>query len=745
MLSINQVVLGLIQEVVKSTVILMLAGFFTYCVASCDKKKSTRTTQRLRKATAVAAIIIACASFKAFVFDTTKAGHLRGCKAGFDDPPKTKLQKTPSILVISIDSLRADMFTDETFPLSRKELLGDMDGVSSAQWFSHDAGASLSDQGIATLFYSMQSPSRSQFLDYMKNPQIRSWPLQTLRDNGYGIHRIRTSDEDFCFGIMEYCDLYTRDFDTVMKDYGDHSATLRHTLPVALRWIKEKISLSGKPSTPFLLSVDVQDVRFPYKRTHHAWNEHKNVSFLEPEMTEDELYETKKIAGQLDHSASAHLRPGLVNRVKNAVLAFDGILFEFLKAIRPFRKDLIIIFTSDHGELLMESDGRHPAISHSNHDTSDLQRRVPFVMTGPTQIVKSLEMPRNVPTMHSSVFPSLFEALGARLRGAWKRETNYFSYYNYKQTDHEGFVFYQELWSKDMVVRVGNARVRLGASSKTRTVIEAKNLDTMDELDARDVQTIIDLAPNPNELVWPGTMNYCSRQIEGVAESNEASEQIENELEGDDTAGSVDTMNVSFVASKEYIRSIRVPTVQSLSEKQPSRSSMSLDVISMGSLTRLEYMMIQQSTWGQHKTVRNFWGFTEKDDFDTNCSAMSSEEAFAFSQSCKKHRAWKAEPRQFAAFGYQRAEDYLVACRVPGLFSRRDPCRGGLLVQVRSPGIPDVLVDRQPRLRVGDGVRAVQGLDVEIRGTEDSLQQLGREDVDRVVGPDPVFRQLDLR
>lgn len=656
MLSFKQVVLGLVRELFKSIAILTLAGLFTVIASSCDTKKSTRTNQYLCKATAVAALLIASASCKAFIFDATKAGHLRGgrCETSFDYPPPTKLKKTPSILVLSIDSLRADMFTDETFPLSRNELLREVDGVSSSEWFSHDAGSSLSDQGIATLFYSMQSPSRSHFLSYMKNLKIRSWPFQTLRDNGYSIHRIRTlDDEDFCFGFMEHCDLTTRDFDTVMKDYGDENATLRHTLPVALRWITERMGPDGNPSTPFLLNVDVQDVRFPYKRTHHAWNEHKNTSFLEPEMTEDELYKVKKISGELDGSVSAHLRPGLVNRVKNAVLALDGIFFEFLKAIRPFREDLIMIITSDHGELLLESDGRHPAISHSNHDTSDLQRRVPFVITGPTPIVKSLEMPRNVPTMHSSVFPSLFEALGAQLGGAWKRETNYFSYHNYKTTDHEGFVFYQELWSEDTVLRVGNKRVRLGEGS---VVIEAKNVETMDELDGHDIQAIIDLAPKPYELTWPGTTNYCSREKEKAARSSNVNEQIDDEPQVDDSSGSSLNRNVSFVASKERIHSSRVPTVQSLAAKKSFHSGKSLDVVSIGSLTRSEYLSVQQSTWGQHVMLRNFWGFTEKDDFNTTCSSMSSEEALAVTQYCKKYRGWKAEPRQFAAFGYANSE-----------------------------------------------------------------------------------------
>jgi hypothetical protein len=404
-----------------------------------------------------------------------------------------------------------------------------------------------------------------------------------------------------------------------------------------------------------LLSIDVRDIRFPYKRTHHAWNEDKNSSFLEPEMTEDELYQVKKIIGTLDDTATALLRPGLVNRVMNAALAFDGILFEFLKAIRPFRKDLIIIVTSDHGELLMESDGRHPAISHAIHASSDLQRRVPFVITGPPQIVKSLKMPSNVPTMHSSVFPSLFEALGARLGDVWKRESNFFSYHNYKRTDHEGFVFYQEVWSQDTVVRVGNKRVRLAVGSSV-VVVEAKHVDANDELNAHDVHAVIDLVPRPYELMWPGTRNYCSKEGE-VAWSSDTSRQIDNEPAelDDDTAGSKINGNVSFVVTKGYIRSIRIPSIQGLASEQ-SLSRTSLDVISIGSLTRLEMMSVQQSTWGQHVMLRNFWGFTEKDDLHTNCSAMSSEEAIAVVQSCKKYRAWKTEPRQFAGFGYANSE-----------------------------------------------------------------------------------------
>ena len=49
-----------------------------------------------------------------------------------------------------------------------------------------------------------------------------------------------------------------------------------------------------------------------------------------------------------------------------------------------------------------------------------------------------------------------------------------------------------------------------------------------------------------------------------------------------------------------------------------------VDVVSLGSETR-PYLNAQVGTWASHVYVRNFWGFTEMQDFDSNCASMSND------------------------------------------------------------------------------------------------------------------------
>jgi hypothetical protein len=67
-------------------------------------------------------------------------------------------------------------------------------------------------------------------------------------------------------------------------------------------------------------------------------------------------------------------------------------------------------------------------------------------------------------------------------------------------------------------------------------------------------------------------------------------------------------------------------------------------------------MHSQQETWAQHAMVRNFWGFTEKDDFNRNCSRMNVTESQNYVKSCKAHRGWDVSTRHFVVSGYGFSE-----------------------------------------------------------------------------------------
>ncbi len=114
----------------------------------------------------------------------------------------------------------------------------------------------------------------------------------------------------------------------------------------------------------------------------------------------------------------------------------------------------------------------------------------------------------------------------------------------------------------------------------------------------------------------------------------------------------------------------REPTVNyhRRSDSSSVRRGTVLDVLSIGSMTRIEYvstttsthsrtiyiihpfafnkqsfqLTAQVNTWASHVDVRNFWGFTERDDYDPNCAiAMGDRSALAsFVKTCRSPTLW---------------------------------------------------------------------------------------------------------
>lgn len=71
-----------------------------------------------------------------------------------------------------------------------------------------------------------------------------------------------------------------------------------------------------------------------------------------------------------------------------------------------------------------------------------------------------------------------------------------------------------------------------------------------------------------------------------------------------------------------------VPTVHHFQSNE-SHDDFVVDVLSIGSETRPDQLKAQVETWASHVSVRNFWGFTESQDFDPNCSAEHEEDFLA--------------------------------------------------------------------------------------------------------------------
>jgi hypothetical protein len=62
-----------------------------------------------------------------------------------------------------------------------------------------------------------------------------------------------------------------------------------------------------------------------------------------------------------------------------------------------------------------------------------------------------------------------------------------------------------------------------------------------------------------------------------------------------------------------------------------------LDILSVASTTRMDYVEAQRRTWGAHPRIRNFFHVTEDDDVEPQCSQqLTNQDVFDISRACRK-------------------------------------------------------------------------------------------------------------
>ena len=68
---------------------------------------------------------------------------------------------------------------------------------------------------------------------------------------------------------------------------------------------------------------------------------------------------------------------------------------------------------------------------------------------------------------------------------------------------------------------------------------------------------------------------------------------------------------------------------------------LTIDILSIGSNTRQEFLHAQRHSFGSHKAIRHFFDATEVDDIDPNCStSLSMDDVKAISKFCS-NKKWK--------------------------------------------------------------------------------------------------------
>ncbi len=566
----------------------------------------------------------------------------------FTSPPQVSLERKPSIIIASLDSLRNDLFSAVTFPLTFSSLLGaEKDSIDQftacTRWPHHDSGAFQSDQGFASLFYSSSGLQHQHFLQHKGDKSIKSWPLETLRSQGYHMHRIMAYSYKFCWVISAECDLHYRDFDTITEGVGGGDGS---SYTHAKEWIQER--LASSENSPFLLSIDLQDSRFPYSAPGEL-----NSTFL-PELSEQETYLLKQKLNEMPRQEVDVARGKLLNRVKNSLRRVDVALSTFVQdSIIPLLssgEDVIFIITGDHGEILM--DGTSTDFGHAISSANDAQRLVPMFMCGTHDIIDSLRVRDRdregegitTLTSHAVVLPSILRACGADLGKEWENEVFALAITQKAQSS----IVSRHPWEDLTVI----------TSQSSRTVIQGSRIiESVGELDKNP--QLINLRYK-HSLSWPG-LNDPHRIVAEAIEPERRIRQFETlalplpSLLADEDGSDSEEKNSALERLKELRPSIDIDRTQNLLH---GHGHVTIDIVSIGSNTRFQYLEAQASTWTSHPYVRSFWGFTEKHAHNETCDSMTDEEVTLHIDKCVagfNETAGRAQ--HFISDGYTLVED----------------------------------------------------------------------------------------
>lgn len=312
------------------------------------------------------------------------------------DPVPARVAGRPSIVLISIDSLRADHvgtygYERDTTPaldaLARESIVFER-AYTTMSW------TLVAHMSLLTGMY----PTQHRVWDASRalSPRI---PTLAERLHGIGYHTLGFFNPEWlnpCFG-------FERGFDV----YRPHASA---------REASEHLSraLAERPTDrPFFLFCHLYDV-------HTAPIDREDWAFYDPPAPYDRMYveDARERLGEIDAlGVWREQAPALPERQHEAVIALydgcvrfvDDVIGEWIERWRSegLLDDTVVIVTSDHGEGL----GQHPGDRFGGHgDLFEEGLRVPFFIRFPDD--RGAGERRADPVSHADLVPSLLEYLG---------------------------------------------------------------------------------------------------------------------------------------------------------------------------------------------------------------------------------------------------------------------------------------------------------------------------------------------
>jgi membrane-anchored protein YejM (alkaline phosphatase superfamily) len=285
------------------------------------------------------------------------------------EPASVRFTRTPDVLFVLIESLRADFLEPETMPRLWAR------ANSGTVFERHYATSSSTHYAVFSLFYGLNGHKLESVVGAGRAPLL----IRAMKANGYRVRFIAASSVDW----MELTQFVFRDAQDELETHLNGRGEARDADMLARAWRFVDAGGAAEPQFLFLFFVG----------THFRYSYPARSDRFSPAWDGSGTYR------------AAHLYPGLLRqRARNAAYEVDWKLDEFLKAYEARRgRAPLVIVTGDHGEAF----GEHGRIGHTS-DVSEAQIHVPMVILDP-----ALPPSRQTAvTSHVDVLPTLLSRLG---------------------------------------------------------------------------------------------------------------------------------------------------------------------------------------------------------------------------------------------------------------------------------------------------------------------------------------------
>jgi membrane-anchored protein YejM (alkaline phosphatase superfamily) len=301
----------------------------------------------------------------------------------------------PNVLVVVIDSLRADMLGPETMPRTTAFL------ARARTFADHLSGGNATRFGVFSILYGIHGTYWMPVVEEHAPPVL----LTVLAKLGYDFHVLSTASLDF----PEFRSTAFVRIEDQVEDHFPFATKHECDARVASRfdeWLGER-ETAGKRAPFFCFAlVDAPHGGYdwpPEDTVFRPFAQHVDYLKMSGKPTKDEI-------------------AAVFNSYRNAVHFGDAIAGRMIDALerRHLLDDTIVVITGDHGEEFFE----HGFFGHTSNFTL-VQTHVPFVVGGPgfPQGVESR------PTCHVDLAPTLLEICGAdpKARTQWSQGENLMS------------------------------------------------------------------------------------------------------------------------------------------------------------------------------------------------------------------------------------------------------------------------------------------------------------------------------